>query len=245
MAFIIAEIGINHMGDMKIARKLIADASECGADMAKFQWYSVKDLFGDPDKPTYRKDIYETILPFELDEDKIQQLIKWCDIEGIEFGCSIFDRDRFIKLDAMGVKKHKIASRVSKFDRSLAEEVLATGKPTYVSLGFDAEPFDIISYPNCYHLYCVAKYPTEYSDINMPKTFNWLHADFYGFSSHAMTPYPSMVALSRGAKCIEVHFTLDKGMAALPGGFDHICSLDKSELKQLVEFSKHAEKITG
>jgi sialic acid synthase SpsE len=60
-----------------------------------------------------------------------------------------------------------------------------------------------------------------------------------------MTPYPAMVALARGAKCIEVHFTLDKGMAAMPGGFDHICSLDKSELKQLVEFSKHTDKIVG
>jgi sialic acid synthase SpsE len=243
MTEIIAEIGINHMGNMGIAQKLISDAAECGATMAKFQWYSVRDLFGDPSKPTYRKDIFETVLPFELDEEKIEQLMKWCDRYNIDFGCSIFDEERFLKLDAMGVKKHKLASRVSKFDRDLAHRVLETGKPTYVSLGFDSEPFDIKKYPNCYHLYCVAKYPAEHSDFDIPKTFNWTDSDYYGFSSHAMDVYPSLVALARGAKCVEVHFTMNKGMAALPGGYDHLCSLNKDELKQLCEFAKRIERI--
>lgn len=238
---IISEIGINHHGNMNIARKLIADAAEVGATMAKFQWYDCDALFGDPKKDTYRPDIYKLVKPFELDEKKIEQLMKWCDYEGIEFGCSIFDEERFLKLDAMGVKKHKLASRVSKFDRPLAEKVLATGKLTYTSLGFDAEPFDTSKYPNCRHLYCVAKYPTEYSDLNLPKSFK--DSIFYGYSSHSMDVYPSLVALSRGAKCVEVHFTLDKSMAALSGGFDHLASLDKSELKVLCDFAKRVEKI--
>lgn len=244
MVEIIAEIGINFMGNMNIARRLIADAAECGSTMCKFQWYSAYDLFGDPSKDTYNKDIYDNVQAFELDEEKIEQLMKWCKLEGIDFGCSIFDEERFLKLDAMGVKKHKLASRVSKFDRPLAEKVLATGKPTYVSLGFDAEPFDIKKYPNCYHLYCVASYPTEHHEFNIPKIFNWTDSDYYGFSSHAMDPYPAMVALSRNARCVEVHFTLDKSMSALPGGYDHICSLDKTELKQLCDFAKKIEKIT-
>ena len=158
MAFIIAEIGINHMGNMNIARKLIHDAAECGADMAKFQWYSVDDLFGDPSKPTYREEIYKLVKPFELDEEKIQQLMRWCEEDEIEFGCSVFDTERFEKLEEFGIEKHKVASRVSKYDRPLAEKMLETEKMTFVSLGFDAEPFDVVKYPNCYHLYCVAKY---------------------------------------------------------------------------------------
>ena len=240
---IIVDVGINHMGNMNIARKLIHDAAECRASICKFQWYSVQDLFNNPDKDTFRPDIYEVLKPFELNEEKIEKLMYWCEEDGIEFMCSVFDNERFEKLDRMGVKKHKVASRVSKYDRLLAEKILKTGKQTFVSLGFGAEPFDTKKYPNCYHLYCVAKYPAEYSDFKMPKTFDWVDSDYYGFSSHASTPYPSMVALARGAKCIEVHFTMDKSMAALPGGFDHICSLDKTELKQLVDFSKHAEKI--
>jgi N-acetylneuraminate synthase len=240
---IIADIGINFMGNMSVARKLIADVAECGADIAKFQWYDCDSLFGDPSKPTYRKDIYDLVKPFELDEKKITQLMKWCDLEGIEFGCSPFDEERFLKLDVLGVKCHKIASRVSKFDRILAEKILQTGKICYTSLGFDAEPFDTKIYPNCRHLYCVASYPTEYSEIHLPESFDKKDFLYYGFSSHAMNPIPSMMAISRGAKAVEVHFTLDKSMAAIPGGFDHICSLNKTELKQLVNFARQAEKI--
>ena len=241
MVEIVVDIGINHMGNMNIARKLIADAAESGATVAKFQWYSCDELFGNPKKDTFNEEIWKTVKPFELNESKIEQLMKWCDLENIEFGCSIFDEERFLKLDKMGVKKHKLASRVSKYDRTLAEKVLSTGKITYTSLGFGAAPFSVEKYPNYRPLYCVAKYPTEYSDLNLPKYFP--DSIYYGFSSHAMDVYPSLVALSRGAKCIEVHFTLDKSMSALPGGYDHICSLDKQELKQLCDFAKRIEKI--
>lgn len=241
MVEIIADIGINFMGNMVIARKLISDAAECNVSVVKFQWYSVYDLFGDPSKDTYNEDIYKNVQAFELNEDKIMQIMKWCEIEGVDFICSTFDEERFLKLDAMGIKKHKIASRVSKFDRPLAEKILKTGKPTYVSLGMDAKPFDINKYPNCYHLYCESKYPTENHEFDLPKSFD--DSIYYGFSSHAMDPYPAMVSLARGAKCVEVHFTLDKSMAALPGGYDHICSLDKAELKQLCNFSKKIERI--
>ena len=241
MTEIIADIGINFMGNMNIARKMIADIAECGCSIAKFQWYSVYDLFGDPSKDTYNQEIYDNVQAFELNEDKIEQLMKWCAYEGIDFGCSTFDEERFTKLDAMGVKKHKIASRVSKYDRPLAEKILSTEKTTYVSLGFDAEPFDEDKYPNCFHLYCLAKYPSEHVDFDLPRDFN--QSIYYGFSSHAMDPYPAMVALSRGAACIEVHYTLDKSMAALQGGYDHICSLDKAELKQLCDFAHKIEMI--
>jgi N,N'-diacetyllegionaminate synthase len=241
MTSILVDIGINHMGNMNIARKLIGDAAEVGATIAKFQWYSCDALFGDPTKDTYNRAIYDTVKPFELDEAKVTQLMKWCELEGIEFGCSVFDQERFEKLDAMGVKHHKIASRVSKFDRGLAETILATGKPTYTSLGFGAEPFDQNKYPNCLPLYCIASYPTENHEIHLPKSFK--DSGYYGFSSHAMSPVPAMMAIARGAKAIEVHFTLSKSMAAMTGGFDHLCSLDKSELKQLVDFSKQVYKV--
>lgn len=242
MAKIIVDIGINHMGDMNIARKLISDAAECGADVAKFQWYDCDDLFGDPSKDTYNKEIYDKVKPFELSEQKIKQLWEWCDIEGIEFMCSIFDHDRFDLLESMGVAEHKIASRVSKYDRGLAERILNTGKTCYASLGFDAEPFDKIKYPNVKHLFCVAKYPSWTEDfVEMPKIFN--EESYYGFSSHATNHYPAMVALSRGAQVIEVHFTLNKSMSALSGGFDHLCSLDKSELDDLINFAYNIEML--
>lgn len=240
MAKIIVDIGINHHGNLDIARKLIGDASECGADIVKFQWYSVFGLFGDSLKPTYNKEMYEILKPFELDESKIEKLIRWCEIDGVEFGCSVFDEERFLKLEAMEVKTHKIASRVSKYDRMLAEKILSTNKICYASLGFGADPFDA-KYTNCKYLYCVSKYPSYHEDIKLPKSFS--DTIYYGFSSHATTPIPSIVAISRGAKIIEVHFTLDKSMAVAKGGYDHLCSLNKTELKQLVDFSRQSEKF--
>jgi sialic acid synthase SpsE len=241
MVKILVDVGINHMGNMDLARNLIADAAECGADICKFQWYSAFDLFGDPAKDTYRAEIYKQVAPFELNEKKIEQLMGWCDLENIEFACSVFDEERFNILDSMNVLAHKIASRVSKYDRPLAVKMLETGKPCYTSLGFDAEPFDAEKYPNIRQLQCVAKYPTFNEDFDIPRSFE--DSIYCGLSSHATTPYPAMVAIARGAKVIEVHFTLSKSMVVLPGGFDHLCSLDKNELMQLVDFAYHAEKI--
>lgn len=246
MVTIIADIGINFMGNMDIAKKLIMDAAEVGdsksIDMiVKFQFYDCDALFGDPAKDTYNKEIYDLVKPFEMDEEKIVELMECCDKYGVEFGCSVFDEERFNIVEKLGIKRHKVASRVSRYDRPLAEKMLSTGKQTFVSLGFDAEPFDKSQYPNMKTLYCLAKYPSEHSDFDLPRDFT--QSIYDGFSSHAMDSYPAMVALSRGAEVIEVHFTLDKGLAAIPGGFDHLCSLDKKELKQLCEFAKNIRDI--
>lgn len=239
---IIADIGINSMGNMSLAKKMIIDLAEIGVDICKFQWYSTYDLFGDPAKGTYNKEIYDLVKPFELSEAKIIELMECCDKYGVEFGCSVFDNDRFDILEKLGVKTHKIASRVSKYDRPLAERMLATGKKTFVSLGFNAISFDKNKYPNMKTLYCLAKYPSEDSDFNLPKSFS--DSIYDGFSSHAMNPYPAMVALARGAEIIEVHYTQSKSMVVLPGGYDHLSSLNKDELKQVCDFSKSIKYIS-
>lgn len=241
-ATIIAEIGINFMGNMDLARKLIANAAEIGCDVAKFQYYSCDDLFGDSSKPTFRPDIYRLVKPFELNEQKIEQLMKYCDLENIEFGCSVFDFQRFNVLERLNVKSHKVASRVSKFDRPLAEAMLNTNKTCYVSTGFDAQHFDKQKYTNMKHLYCVAKYPTYNEDLNIPVEFG-KDKTYQGFSSHATEPHPCLVALARGATVIEAHFTLDKSMVMFPGGFDHLASLNVSEMKQVVDFARKMEKL--
>ena len=90
----------------------------------------------------------------------------------------------------------------------------------------------------------MAKYPSWPEDFkDMPNIFN--SNPYYGFSSHATNAYPSMIAIGRGAKVVEVHFTLDKSMVAMSGGFDHLCSLDKEDLTQLVNFAEQAEKISN
>jgi N-acetylneuraminate synthase/N,N'-diacetyllegionaminate synthase len=238
MVFIIAEIGINHDGNMNLAHELIRQAAICGADAAKFQAYSVDALFG-PDGTDTNDEIYKGVKPLEFNKEQFAQLKKWCDEEDIEFMCSVFDEERFQWMEDLGIKRHKIASRTSKLTRDLAEKMVQTGKICYMSLGFDALPLDP-KYTNVQYLYCVAKYPTEKSELNLPATFG-SYSCYQGFSDHTLGIEASLVAVGRGAKIIEKHFTLDKSAK----GFDHICSVTPVELADLVKYARLMEKVAA
>jgi len=234
MVFIIAEIGINHNGNIHLAHELIRQAAIAGADAAKFQAYSVDALFG-PDGEDPNPEIHAGVKPLEFNKEQFAQLKDWCDEEGIEFMCSVFDEERLQWMEDLGVKRHKIASRVSKLNRPLAEKMVATGKECYMSLGFNSVALDK-SPDNVKYLYCVSEYPTEYKSLNFPPVFG----DFYyGFSDHTLGIEASLVAVARGAKLIEKHFTLSK---ATPG-FDHICSITPDELADLVKYSRLMQKV--
>lgn len=245
MVTIIMDIGINHNGNINLAHELIRQASICGADIAKFQAYSVDALFG-PNGEDPNPEIYAGVKPLEFSKEQFYQLKKWCDEENIEFMCSVFDEERLKWMEELSVKKYKIASRVSKLDRDLALKMINTTKPCYMSLGFNTKPFDI-KYTNVHYLYCVSKYPTEYNEIKMPSFFTKYNSNvgdtncYEGFSDHSLGIEASLVAVSRGAKIIEKHFTLDKSAK----GFDHICSITPTELADLVKYARLIEKITN
>lgn len=236
MVFVIAEIGINHNGNIHLAHELIRQAAIAGADAAKFQAYSVDALFG-PDGEDPNPEIHKGVKPLEFNKEQFAQLKEWCDEEGIEFMCSVFDEERLQWVEDLGVKRHKIASRVSKLNRPLAEKMMATGKECLMSLGFASEPL-AESLGNMRYLYCVSQYPTEYSSLQLPLDFG-ISNYFYGFSDHTLGIEASLVAVARGAKVIEKHFTLSK---ATPG-FDHICSITPDELADLVKYSKLMQKV--
>jgi len=244
MVTIIAEIGINHNGNIHLAHEMIRKAAECGADVAKFQAYSVDTLF----HPDYGEDpneeIWKGVKPLEFNEEQFAQLKDWCDEESIEFMASIFDDERLEWMEKLGVKRHKIASRTMKLTPDFAERIIATGKECLVSTGmgggFGGKYRDRVR-----HLYCVSEYPTELKSLEMPERFEGMASPFdskpyyYGFSDHTLGIGASLVALGRGAKLIEKHFTLNKAAE----GFDHICSIDPAELSDLVKYAKEMEKI--
>lgn len=237
MVLIIAEIGINYNGNINLAHEMIRQAAMCGADVAKFQAYSVDALF----HPDYGEDpneeIWKGVKPLEFNKEQFEQIKYWCDEQNIEFMCSVFDEERLQWMEDLGVKRHKIASRVSKLNRPLAEKIIATGKECYMSLGFDSKMFDEGKYDNVKYLYCVAEYPTEFKSLNLPMMFS--EDIFYGFSDHTLGIGASLVALGRGAQLIEKHFTLSKSAV----GFDHVCSIDPQELSDLVKYTREMEKI--
>jgi N,N'-diacetyllegionaminate synthase len=222
---IIAEIGQNHNGDRELARRLIAEAKAAGAGVAKFQVYSARDLF-----PKKGNEWFDYNCKTELSRADVEMLARECHDQGIEFMASVFDVERVGWLEAVGVRRYKIASR-SVRDRALVEAVGETGKPVIVSLGMWNEPaFPPLEVPGGVgYLYCISKYPTDLADLH----FADVDFDRYlGFSDHTIGVDAAMIALSRGARIIEKHFTLDKQMY----GPDHCGSMTPSELAVLSRF---------
>jgi N-acetylneuraminate synthase/N,N'-diacetyllegionaminate synthase len=227
---IIAEIGQNHNGDMELARRLIAEAKAAGAEVAKFQVYSARDLF-----PKEGNEWFDYNCKTELSRADVEMLARACQDQGIEFMASVFDVERVAWLEAVGVRRYKIASR-SVRDHALVEAVARTGKPVIVSLGMWNEPeFPKLDVPGGVgYLYCISKYPTDLADLH----FGAVDFDRYlGFSDHTIGVDAAMIALARGARIIEKHFTLDKQMY----GPDHSGSMTPSELAVLSRFRDNLE----
>jgi sialic acid synthase SpsE len=233
---IIAEIGINHNGSIDLAHELIRQARISGADIAKFQFYDPYKIFG-PEGSFPNAEALAQALTVQFGFEHARQLKAWCDQEGIEFMASVFDLERFGWVQSLGVARHKIASRAAQ-DRELCEQMLGTGLETFVSLGFwtgDTAPYP---HPNARYLYCVPKYPCPYEDLALPQAFS--DSIYDGFSDHTIGIEASLVAVGRGARVIEKHFTLNKG---LPGP-DHICSATPDELSELSRLARLMEKIS-
>ena len=229
---IIAEIGQNHNGDMELAKELIYLAKENGADVAKFQLFDAPSLFP-KDKPWFE---YNCMT--QLSRDQLNFLNEVCKENEIEFMASVFDLERLTWLEDIGVHRHKIASRSIR-ETDLIDAIVATGKPIMASLGmWNEKKFPVIS-PDTDFLFCISKYPTPIEEIDFNDIYFGPDQRAYkGFSDHTIGTTASCIALSRGARIIEKHFTLDKNM----DGPDHACSMEPSELKAISIFRDDLRK---
>jgi len=223
---IIAEIGQNHNGDISLAKELIHAAKENGADVAKFQLYNAKSLF-----PQEGNEWFEYNCQTEISRDQLNILVKECNKCGIEFMASPFDIERVQWLEEEQVKRYKIASR-SIQDEALIRRICRTQKPIIASLGLwqENELPKIESPKEVSFLYCVCEYPTPLSHLNFSAVD--FTNKYNGFSDHSEGTVASKIAISRGAKIIENHFTLDKKMH----GPDHAGSMTTKELKDITDF---------
>lgn len=238
---IIGEIGINHNGDMDLAREMIHLVKDAGADVAKFQIYDPEELL-DKNHPVL-KPHWDTIMRARLSEAQVLLLKNECDRVGIEFMASVFAPWAVKITESVGMKRYKIGSP-SIYETELARAVAKTGKPVIISYG-KAEPDkppEIVRLagmkPRFRHLYCVAKYPTPLGDVRFFTVFgkNLLSVfarpyGYDGFSDHTEGITAAVMAMVLGARIIEKHVTMDK---KLPGP-DHICSAEPSEFRQLCQ----------
>lgn len=225
MTIIIAEAGINHNGSMALARLLILRAKLCGCNAAKFQVYSVDKLFPDKQILAQDKNWYKEVKGTELTKNQVIDLADYCAHEKIEFLASAFDLERLGWLEEVGVKRHKIATRMNQ-NREYIDAVLATGKETLISSQTPV-PYHSMFRP----LYCIPEYPTPPEHLKLPD-FN---CNWKGFSDHTIGIEAAMMAISKGATYIEKHFTIDRHDTSGP---DHICSSEPAEMKKLVEFAR-------
>jgi len=232
MIEIIAEIGQNHNGDIGLAKELIHAARECGANVAKFQLFDARELFPREGNPWF-----EYNCKCELDREQTLLLAEDCARLGIEFMASVFDCGRIGWLEEAGVARYKVASR-SVVDKQLIEAIAATGKPILVSLGmWQGSGFPAISAAGgVQFLYCVSKYPTALDEVELSRVD---FSRYAGFSDHTVGVSAPLAAMSRGARIIEKHFTLDKAMF----GPDHEGSATPDELKQMTAFRDDCEML--
>ena len=222
---IIAEIGQNHNGDMRLALELINAAKENGADVAKFQIYDASKLF-----PKENNKWYEYNCKTELSRDQVELLANECKKVDIEFMASAFDEKRVSWLNEVEVRRFKIASR-SIFDKDLINRIISTGKPIIVSLGnwFEKDFPCFGENVDVGFLYCISKYPTPLKDLELSKID---FKKFIGFSDHSVGLTAAFAAFSLGAQIIEKHFTINRNMY----GPDHRGSMTPNELQQLNQF---------
>lgn len=213
--FIIAEIGINHMGSIPLAKHLIRLAHDNGASAVKFQLYDPHKLFSD------NKTLLQEALDCQLSREQFERLYVYAANVGIDCFASVFDKERLGWAEDLGVPYHKIATRVALDDPDLCHDIVATGKPVFMSICKEPEIYE----DNIEYLVCVPKYPAspgDYAEIR-------LNVQTAGISDHTIGIHFALFCAKNGAKVIEKHFTIDK---ELPGS-DHVCSMTPDELAEL------------
>lgn len=256
--FIIAEVGVNHNGNLELAQKLINIAQEAGADAVKFQTFKV-DHFITREAPMAdyqiqntgsRETQYEMLKRLELSPKAHRELIHECHKKKILFLSTPFDEESADLLDHLGVAAFKIASgEITNIP--FLSYVAKKKKPMIVSTGMAdlsevRRAVDVIRKAGTEKLillHCVSNYPANPTDINL-RAMKTMEESFnvpVGYSDHTLGNEIAFAAVALGASTIEKHFTLDRN---LPGP-DHRASLTPEELLSLVQGIRKIETSLG
>jgi len=243
--YLIAEAGINHNGDIEIAKKMIEQAAKCGANGIKFQTIIPDELFS----KTINPKLYELSKDWILTKKDHIELQKFSRKNKIDFFSTPFGTNSARLLQQLKVPFMKVASgEITNHDFILFLTKMKI--PMLVSTGMTsiaeiAKVVEIIKNQNCPFvlLHCVSSYPTLSKDANL-STIPYLRNTFdvpVGFSDHTVGIDISLAAVALGACVIEKHFTLDKNME----GPDQKLSLDPSEFSDLSKKTRLIEKAIG
>jgi N,N'-diacetyllegionaminate synthase len=257
---IIAEAGVNHNGDLSLARKLIDAAAKAGADLVKFQTFSADRLVTSyarkADYQAKTTDADESqhamIRRLELTREMHEALIAHCNTRGIGFFSSGFDTESIDLLVELGLDCFKIPSgeitnlpylrHVGAYGKSV---ILSTGMATLDEIG---AALDVLEQAGTRRdritvLHCNTEYPTPMTDVNLRAmlTIRDAFGVEVGYSDHTSGIEVAIAAVALGARVIEKHFTLDR---TLPGP-DQKASLEPDELAAMVTAIRNVEQAIG
>ena len=258
--FIIAEAGVNHNGNLQLAKELIEIAKAAGADAVKFQTFKAANVVTKfAEKAEYQKNNvekletqYEMIKKLELSYHEQIELVKYCNLLKIEFMSTPFDLESVEFLSKLRLKRIKIPSG-EVTNLIYLKKIASLGIETIMSTGmcnlFDIEiALDILlknglKKEQITILHCNTQYPTPYEDVNLNamltigKSFNVR----YGYSDHTLGSEVSVAAVALGATIIEKHFTKSKDLF----GPDHKASMEPDELIRMINKIRNIEIALG
>jgi len=255
---VIAEIGINHNGDLNIARKLIDGAVLAGADIVKFQKRTISEVYTKEQLDTPRVSPFGTTTReqkygIEFIEIEYDEIYNYCKQKGIEFTWSSWDLESQELLQEYDVKYNKVASAMLT-NLELLHLIAKENKYTFISTGMSElkeidRAVELFNFYSCPFelMHCNSTYPMKIEDANL-KVIEFLRDryKFYGninigWSDHSNGRITPLAAVALGATSIEVHITLDRNMY----GSDQSSSLEIPELIMLVKDIRNVEKALG
>jgi len=253
--YIIAEIGINHNGNVSLAKKLIDVASKSGANAVKFQKRDLdsiyrKEILENPNLDSQGTEILIGVLKeVELEENDYKEIIEYCKEKKITFLCTPWDNVSVDFLEKLNVSAYKVAS-ADMTNIPLIKYISNTKKPMIISTGMSTleEIEKTVNFTKGLNaqfmlLHCNSTYPSPIDLLNL-KMIHLLKEKFcvlIGYSGHETSIYPSIAAANLGALVVERHITLDKKME----GLDHAASLEPDEFEQLIRGIRESELALG
>ncbi|OGL48173.1 MAG: N-acetylneuraminate synthase [Candidatus Schekmanbacteria bacterium RIFCSPHIGHO2_02_FULL_38_11] len=254
LPFMIAEIGINHNGDVEIAKKLIDMAKECGADAVKFQKRTIdivytKELLDSPRQSPWGMTQRAQKEGLELGKKEYDEIHSYCREKEIYWFASAWDEKSQEFLRQYDLLFNKIASTMLTH-KILVDMVVEEGKHTFISTGMsNFEQIDrvvsIFEKKRCPYtlMHCISVYPCpdEWCNVEMIKTLKDKYKCPVGYSGHEAGVLPSVLATTLGAVAIERHITIDRTMY----GSDQSSSLEKHGLELVMRDTRRVKQILG
>jgi N-acetylneuraminate synthase len=253
-AYVIAEIGINHNGDLDVARQMIRAAAHAGADAVKFQ-KRTPEVCTPPEQQKQMRETpwgYISYLDYrykvEFDKEAYTEIDKLSRELGIDWFVSVWDEQSVDFMEQFDTPAYKIPS-ASMTDHNLLRHVRKTGRPLIVSTGMSTmdqihRAMDAVGLENLIIMHTTSAYPCDPDELNL-KMVETLRREFpnnpIGYSGHEVGLVPSAVAVALGATSVERHFTLDRAM----WGSDQAASVEPGGFEKLVKYIRVTEQAMG